>query len=69
MNKNIRIYNRFKWWSVDDCLCEYCLYIGKNHLCSLEICCCDDIRQEAVRREQEATNGSQSRKGVDLCRG
>ena len=56
MDKTTRIYNRFKYWSVADCDCEYCIhYPGKDRPCSLEVCCVEDIRQEALRREQGAT--------------
>ena len=56
MGKNTRIYDRFEWWNVADCSCEHCLhYAGKDRPCPLEACCCEDIRQEAIRREQGAT--------------
>ena len=47
-----RIYNRFKYWSVEDCACEKCVnYAGKGKPCPLDKCCIDDIRSEAIRRE------------------
>jgi hypothetical protein len=52
VGNNTRIYNRFKWWSVTDCACEFCLfYAGKNEVCPLETCAVEDERQEAYRRE------------------
>lgn len=69
MNKNTRIYNRFEFWTVADCRCRYCVnYRGKNRPCSLEVCCIADIRKEALKREQEAVNGSHARKEARLCR-
>ena len=69
MGKNTRIYDRFEFWSVEDCACEYCVhYGGKDRPCLLDVCCCDDIRQEAVRREQGAVDGSQARKEAEPCR-
>ena len=70
MDKSKRIYNRFKWWSVADCACEHCLYWkGQKRGCSLMVCCCDDVRQEAVRREQAAANGATARLEAVPCRG
>ena len=65
-----RILNRFKWWSVTDCDCAYCLYSDKGRPCSREVCCIADIKQEALRREQGvtiATNGAQTRKEAMPC--
>jgi hypothetical protein len=68
MNKSKRIVNRFEHWSVEDCSCEYCVhYTGKDGSCSLEVCCCADIREEAIRREQGATGGSRARKEAAPC--
>jgi hypothetical protein len=67
MNKSTRIVDRFEWWSVEDCSCDYCLYVGKDGSCSLDVCCCADIREEAIRREQGATGGSQVRKEAAPC--
>ena len=68
MNRNIRIYDRFEWWSVMDCDCRWCVhYGGKDRPCSLEACCCADIREEAQRREQGSVNGSRARKGAAPC--
>ena len=51
-NKNTRIQNRFEFWSVADCSCEYCqFYQSKKQKCMLHACCCADIREEASRRE------------------
>ena len=56
MGSNTRVYNKFEFWSVADCACEHCqFFAGKNRPCPLEVCCCEDIRAEAIRREQ-ATN-------------
>lgn len=60
-----RRYGKFDWWSVEDCDCKYCLYYkGKKRGCSLEECCCEDIRAEAVRREQAAKENVETRTGV-----
>jgi hypothetical protein len=69
MGVNTRIYDRFEFWSVEDCRCEFCVnYTGKNRPCSLEVCCIADIREEALRREQGAANGAQTREeAVSSC--
>ena len=55
MDKSKRIYDRFEFWSVADCSCEFCLYKPpKDRPCALEVCCVADIREEAERREQAA---------------
>lgn len=70
MGRNTRIYNRFEWWSVADCACEYCIhYCGEGRPCPLKVCCCEDIRQEALRREQAATGGARMRTEATTCRG
>jgi len=52
-----RIYNKFEFWSVDDCSCEYCQHHNdKDKTCQLDVCCIEDIKQEAVRREQDAAS-------------
>ena len=52
-----RIYNKFESWSVDDCSCEYCQHHNeKDKTCQLDVCCIEDIKQEAVRREQDAAS-------------
>ncbi len=69
---NTRIYNRFEFWSVADCDCTLCqFYGGKKRPCLLESCCCEDIRAEALRREQAALSGPQalSFAGAEPCRG
>jgi len=57
MNRNTtRIHDKFEFWSVADCACELCqFYRGKKRPCPLEVCCCADIKDEAIRREQAAT--------------
>jgi hypothetical protein len=68
MGDNTRIYDRFEWWSVDDCSCEYCInYPGKNQPCPLETCCVEDIRKEALLREQAAHNGATTRTEAMSC--
>ena len=65
-----RIYNRFEWWSVADCACEHCVhYAGKKRPCPLDACAIEDVRQEAIRREQGAADGSAARVVVVPCRG
>ena len=65
-----RIYERFKWWSVADCSCEFCVHFrGKKRSCPLDVCCVEDIRQEAVRREQAAAGGATARLEAVPCRG
>ncbi|MCL2816720.1 MAG: hypothetical protein FWD23_19140 [Oscillospiraceae bacterium] len=67
MGKNIRIYDRFEYWSVADCACEYCVNFVKNRPCLPEMCCIADIREEAIRREQGSVNGSQAREEAKPC--
>ena len=68
MGDNTRIYDRFEWWSVDDCSCEFCVnYISKKRPCPLETCAVADIHQEAVRREQAATGGPTARAEAASC--
>ena len=67
MGKNTRIYDRFEFWSVADCRCVYCLNYLKNSPCPLEACCVADVREEALRREREAKNGSRERKEAVSC--
>jgi len=54
------IYNRFKYWSVEDCACENCVNYTKDKPCPLNKCCIEDIKQEAIQREtanlQNCTN-------------
>jgi hypothetical protein len=69
MGENTRIYNRFEWWSSEDCSCAHCLYKGdKARPCLLDECCCLEERQAALEREQGANNGSAAREGAALCR-
>ena len=57
MNRNTtRIHNKFEFWSVADCDCKWCQFYRKNRPCPLDVCCCADIREEAIRREQAASN-------------
>lgn len=51
IGNNTHIYNRFVWWSVEDCACEFCLYAGEDRSCTLDVCVIEDIRQEAFRHE------------------
>ena len=52
-----RIYNKFDFWSIADCACEFCpFYSEKGRKCTLDVCCCADIKEEAVRREMAATD-------------
>ncbi len=72
MSDNTHMCNRFEFWSVADCDCKLCRWHGnKKHPCLLDVCCCDDIRHEALLREQAATGGSQARNNAraELCRG
>jgi len=53
MPKNTHVYNRWPGYSVADCQCCYCLYFpGKKKPCPLEVCCCIEEREEALRRER-----------------
>jgi hypothetical protein len=68
VKNNTRIYNRFEYWSVADCACDACLYWNEQEcVCSLTACYCEDIRQEATRREQAAVNGSTTRTEAASC--
>jgi hypothetical protein len=68
MGSFTRIYNKFEWWSVADCACEYCLYWkGAKKGCSLTACACEDIRQEALRRERVAKEAAEARLKAKPC--
>jgi hypothetical protein len=57
MGQNTYIYNRWQGYTAADCDCCYCVhYMGKNHPCPLEVCCCTEERKSALRREQVATS-------------
>ena len=58
MNRNTtRIHNKFEFWSVADCDCKWCqFYKGKNRPCPRDVCCCADIKEEAIKREQAAAD-------------
>ena len=52
MNSNTKIQNRFEYWSVEDCDCKHCVnFTKKSQPCPLDVCCIEDIKQEAIRRE------------------
>ena len=62
-SKNTRIQNKFKWWSVDDCSCRWCLwYKGKKRGCALSECCCAEERAEAIKREHDAKLAANARR-------
>ena len=53
VEKVTRIYDRFQYFA-EDCNCEYCKYNtkkgkDKKRGCGRAVCCCDDIRADAVR--------------------
>ena len=49
------IYNKFPGYTLEDCDCTLCLhYAGRGNPCPLEVCCCEDEKQEAVERMQAA---------------
>ena len=53
LGKNTRIYEKFRYYSLADCNCAFCLfYKGKRRGCSLEVCCCAEEKAAAVAREQ-----------------
>lgn len=40
-------------YSMEDMECQYCLhYKGKRKPCPLDVCCCAEEKQEAMRRAQ-----------------
>lgn len=52
MASRINRSGRFTGYTVEDCACKYCLYYqGKKKGCTLEICCCEEERQQALARE------------------
>ena len=56
MGSSKRIYNKFEFWSVADCDCSLCqFYSTKNKTCTLDVCCIEDIKKDAIRREQAVT--------------
>ena len=51
-----RIHDKFEFWSTADCDCSLCVnFAGNKKPCPLDVCCIEDIRQEALRRENAAT--------------
>ena len=52
MGNDTRIYDRFAYWSVADCSCEFCkFFISMKKPCPLEVCAIEDILQEAIMRK------------------
>jgi hypothetical protein len=52
MSKSTRIYDKFEYWSAQDCACSFCRYFaGEKRGCRLAECRYADIKQEAARRE------------------
>ena len=68
-SNNTRIINKFEFWSVADCACEFCINYTKDQPCPLDVCRIEDIRQEAVRREQNATEVAANNGGVSVAVG
>ena len=62
-SKSTRIIDKFEYWTVEDCACELCVNHIKDQPCPLDVCCVEDIRQEAVRREAEVSATSASTSG------
>lgn len=57
---NIRIYNKFSGYTLEDCDCRYCLhYGGKQRGCLINACVCTKEIEEARRRERSC-NGSKN---------
>lgn len=55
MGQNTHIYNRWQGYATADCSCELCVhYAGKSFPCPLDVCCCAEEREEALRRETAA---------------
>jgi hypothetical protein len=51
MGNNTRIYDKFDYWSAQDCSCSFCRYFaGEKRGCRLPECRYADIKQEAARR-------------------
>jgi len=49
MTPNTRILNKFEYY-LEDCDCQYCSnYLGKKRGCKLKKCCCEDIKQDAIK--------------------
>ena len=49
MKQNARILNKFQY-HLQDCDCRYCChYLGEKRGCALKKCCCEDIKQEAIK--------------------
>jgi hypothetical protein len=52
LNSKVRMTDRFKKYTSEDCSCIYCLfYAGRGKLCPLETCCCEQERAEALEQE------------------
>lgn len=51
MKQNVRVFQRFRGYTVKDYDCRYCLYYGgKKAGCALNRCCCEKERREAAER-------------------
>ena len=48
MSDNARIYDKWHGYYLEDCECLLCLYYVKKHRCSLNICCCEEEKHDAV---------------------
>jgi hypothetical protein len=69
LKSSTRYNNHFEWWSVADCDCLLCrFFLGRKRVCALDACCCEDIRLEALRREQAANTGATAREEAMACR-
>jgi hypothetical protein len=45
---NTRVSSKFQYYA-EDCKCSYCdFFISRKRGCSLDVCCCDDIRADAI---------------------
>ena len=70
MGSSTRIYSKFEFWSVADCTCELCqFYSNKHKSCTLDACCIEDIRQEAIKREEVNASKSAAYTGGTLMSG
>ena len=52
MGNSTYIFNRWQWYTLVDCACEFCVHFtGLNKPCPLDICCCANERRGAFLRE------------------
>ena len=52
-SKNTRIINKFEFWSVADCACEFCINYTKDKPCPLDVCCIECYFAQRMKNREE----------------